>query len=49
MSDQPQSSYDDSQFAAGPARDARFQVVNRWVECANFPEGDPRRRMDFPV
>jgi hypothetical protein len=31
----------------GPARDLRFTVVDRWVECANFPEGDPRREVEF--
>jgi len=39
--------FDESLFAAGPARDERFTVVNRWIECANFPEGDPRKRVEF--
>jgi uncharacterized ferritin-like protein (DUF455 family) len=30
-----------------PARDARFTVVDTWRECANFPEGDPRRILEF--
>jgi uncharacterized ferritin-like protein (DUF455 family) len=30
-----------------PARDARFKVVDTWKECANFPEGDPRRILEF--
>lgn len=34
-------------FAEGPARDARFTVVERWVECANFPEGHPQREIEF--
>lgn len=31
----------------GPARDPRFTVVDRWIECANFPEGDPLRELEF--
>jgi uncharacterized ferritin-like protein (DUF455 family) len=38
---------DPALFAASPARDARFTVAERWVECANFPEGDPRRDIEF--
>ena len=34
-------------FAAGPARDARFTVADRWVACANFPEGHPLREIEF--
>jgi uncharacterized ferritin-like protein (DUF455 family) len=34
-------------FAAGPARDERFVVVDRWVECANFAYDDPRRLVEF--
>jgi uncharacterized ferritin-like protein (DUF455 family) len=30
-----------------PARDARFTVVDTWKECANFPDGDPRRILEF--
>ena len=33
--------------AAGPARDERFRVVERWVDCANFPPGDPERIVEF--
>jgi uncharacterized ferritin-like protein (DUF455 family) len=39
--------FDDSLFAPGPARDERFTVVNRWIECAHFPDGDPRKRVEF--
>jgi len=39
--------YDESLFAAGPARDSRFTVVNRWTDCAHFEEGDPRRQVEF--
>lgn len=30
-----------------PARDARFTVVDRWQDCANFPDGDPRKVLEF--
>jgi uncharacterized ferritin-like protein (DUF455 family) len=30
-----------------PARDARFTVVDRWQDCANFPDGDPRKTLEF--
>jgi len=36
-----------SLFAEGPARDARFTVADRWVECANFPPEHPLRRIEF--
>jgi uncharacterized ferritin-like protein (DUF455 family) len=38
---------DEGLFAPGPARDARFTVVERWVECANFPRDDERRQVEF--
>ena len=41
------SALDPALFADSPARDARFTVVERWVECANFPEGDPLREIEF--
>ena len=41
------SALDPALFANSPARDARFTVVERWVECANFPEGDPLREIEF--
>ncbi len=47
MTPHTETEFDESLFASGPARDDRFKVVNRWVECANFPEGDPRKRLDF--
>lgn len=34
-------------LADGPARDSRFTVADRWIECANFPEGDPLRELEF--
>jgi len=33
--------------AAPPARDARFQVVERWVDCTTFPEGTQERVVEF--
>jgi hypothetical protein len=38
---------DSALFAPGPARDARFTVADRWVECANFAPGDPMRDLEF--
>jgi uncharacterized ferritin-like protein (DUF455 family) len=39
--------YDPALFAPGPARDSRFTVVDQWVDCKNFPEGDPNRDIEF--
>jgi len=38
---------DPALFAEGPARDSRFQVKDRWVECANFPVDHPLRLVEF--
>jgi uncharacterized ferritin-like protein (DUF455 family) len=43
----PAPSPDDRLFAPGPARDARFTVVDRWTECANFSREDPLRQVEF--
>lgn len=34
-------------FAANPARDARFDVKDRWVEMTNLPGEDPRFLPEF--
>jgi len=34
-------------FAEGPARDSRFVVKDRWVECANLPVDDPAHLVEF--
>ncbi len=34
-------------FAPAPARDARFDVKERWIECNNLPPGDPGRAIEF--
>lgn len=34
-------------LADGPARDARFVVVERWKDLVNFSLDDPRRRVEF--
>ena len=34
-------------LAEGPQRDPRFAVRDRWEECANFPDGDPRKKLEF--
>lgn len=34
-------------LADGPARDSRFTVAERWIECVNFPPGHPQRELEF--
>jgi uncharacterized ferritin-like protein (DUF455 family) len=41
------SALDPTVFGDSPARDARFQVKDRWVECANYPAGHPRKLVEF--
>ena len=41
------SAVDASLFAPGPARDSRFKVKERWIECANFPVGHPEQVVEF--
>jgi len=43
----PDAPLDGSAFAPGPARDGRFDVRDRWVECANFPPDDPEHVVEF--
>jgi hypothetical protein len=38
---------DPSFFADNPARDPRFRVTDRWVDCVNFPAGHPLRFLEF--
>ena len=38
---------DQSLFAPGPARDPRFTVSERWIDCANFPIGHPEQVVQF--
>lgn len=47
MSNEGSATLDPTLFAAGPARDPRFTVAARWVECANFPDGHPLRAIEF--
>lgn len=47
MSSESSTTLDPTLFADGPARDTRFTVVARWVECANFPDGHPLREIEF--
>jgi rubrerythrin len=47
MSSDSHSTLDPALFAESPARDARFTVASRWVECANFPDGHPLREIEF--
>ena len=34
-------------FAENPARDARFVVKERWIECPNLPEDHPQHQLEF--
>ncbi|MGE0355025.1 MAG: DUF455 family protein [Gemmatimonadales bacterium] len=34
-------------FGDLPAREPRYQVAERWVDCVNFPDGTPEWRMEF--
>ena len=34
-------------LAEAPQRDARFAVRDRWQDCVNLPEGDPRKVAEF--
>lgn len=38
---------DPSLFAASPARDARYDVKDRWRECANLPPEHPLHHVEF--
>src|SRR6188508_2534747 len=42
-----ESTVDISALPMSPARDDRFKVVESWQGCANFPDGDPRKIMEF--
>ncbi len=39
--------FDPSFFAPGPCRDARFTVVDQWLDCLNLEPGDPKRLIEF--
>ena len=39
--------YDPALFAPGPARDARFDVREQWVDLHNLPRDDPRKEVEF--
>ena len=47
MASESVSPLDPTLFAESPARDSRFTVADRWVECANFPDGHPLREIEF--
>ena len=34
-------------FGEAPARDARFQVKERWRDCCNLPDGHPEKTTEF--
>jgi len=37
----------DNGFPDSPLRDERFTVVDRWDQCANFADDDPRKVLEF--
>ena len=47
MASQTGTPLDPALFAESPARDRRFAVASRWIECANFPDGHPLREIEF--
>ena len=47
MATRARSMLDPELFEEDPARDTRFQVAERWVECTNMAEDDPRRIVEF--
>jgi len=38
---------DPALFCEAPARDARFEVKERWSECRNLPEAHPEKEAEF--
>jgi uncharacterized ferritin-like protein (DUF455 family) len=42
-----ETTVDISALPVSPARDDRFKVVDSWEGCANFPDNDPRKIMEF--
>lgn len=47
MSSDGTAALDPTLFAESPARDRRFTVAARWIECANYPDGHPLRQIEF--
>lgn len=47
MSDAPATPLDPTLFAESPARDHRFTVKERWVDCVNLPADHPMRLHEF--
>jgi uncharacterized ferritin-like protein (DUF455 family) len=47
MASSSQQSVDPRLFGEGPARDKRFCEKTRWIDCANFPDGHPRKVLEF--
>lgn len=42
-----EATLDPQLFGAGPARDARFTVKDKWIEMFNVPEDHPERELEF--
>jgi len=47
MSAEPRAPLDPDLFADNPARDERFDVKDRWIECPNLPAEDPLHQLEF--
>ena len=47
MSRGGEGALDATMFAAPPARDDRFTVVERWADCVNLPDDDPAKPIEF--
>jgi uncharacterized ferritin-like protein (DUF455 family) len=45
--DTPAAPLDEALFAEGPARDARYTVMDRWRDCQNFPPDHPLHNVEF--
>ena len=47
MTTQVTGPLDSELFAENPARDSRFNVKERWVECPNLPPEHPHHQLEF--
>lgn len=47
MTSSPLPPLDPALFGDPPAREPRFQVVERWAECHNLPDGHPEKAIEF--
>ena len=47
MTESTRPPYNPANFAPGPARDARFNVKEQWIDCHNLSDGDPEQEVEF--